>query len=117
MTTTPDDDAAAELAADRRETEAAHVAGDHGHCDVTCEAKFPSEQMRNFVVATGYPGTARMIVELERRARAAGRADGLREGADALESDYPGPGADVKIRRAADRLRTRAGATTASEES
>lgn len=53
---------------DVHETERAHAEGDHEHCGVTCEAQYPSEQMRNFVVAKGYPGTAGMLDELLRRA-------------------------------------------------
>ena len=92
---------------DRHETEQAHAAGEHCFCDVTCEAKFPTEHLRNFVVAKGYPGTAGALAELERRAHAAG----LHEGAAALESDYPdvGIGSRESI-RAARWLRARAGA-------
>lgn len=57
---------------DRHETEQAHADGEHELCDVTCEVKFPSEEMRNFLVAKGYPGTAGMLAELERRAVARG---------------------------------------------
>jgi hypothetical protein len=53
---------------DRHETEQAHADGLHEDCGVTCGVQFPSEQLRNFVVAKGYPGTAGMLDELLRRA-------------------------------------------------
>ena len=59
----------AEERADREETERDHAAGDHQHCGVDCEVQFPTEQLRNFVIAKGYPGTAGMLHELLRRAR------------------------------------------------
>ncbi|MEV8031412.1 hypothetical protein [Streptomyces sp. NPDC086182] len=48
----------------------AHAEGEHEHCGPTCETAFPSEQMRNFILAKGYPGTAGMLDELLRRAAA-----------------------------------------------
>ncbi|MFF2852626.1 hypothetical protein ACFVT5_40995 [Streptomyces sp. NPDC058001] len=48
----------------------AHAEGEHAFCGPTCEVRFPTEQMRNFVVAKGYPGTAGMLDELLRRAGA-----------------------------------------------
>ena len=53
---------------DRLETEQAHAAGDHGNCGVTCEVEYPSIQLRNFILAKGYPGTKGMLDELLRRA-------------------------------------------------
>ncbi|MGW5852120.1 hypothetical protein ACWFQ8_29940 [Streptomyces sp. NPDC055254] len=57
-----------ERAADQRETAAQHTRGAHGYCGPTCEAEFPSAQLRNFILAKGYPGTAGMLDELLRRA-------------------------------------------------
>ncbi|WP_052397239.1 hypothetical protein [Streptomyces sp. NRRL F-5123] len=65
-----EDDAAREEQQDRAITRCAHAAGDHQWCDVTCEVAMPSEAMRNFIVAKGYPGTAGALAELERRAAA-----------------------------------------------
>ncbi|MFI0236361.1 hypothetical protein [Streptomyces sp. NPDC016845] len=62
-----------EQRADREETERQHAAGDHEYCGVTCETVFPTEQLRTFVIARGYPGTAGMLHELLRRAREDGR--------------------------------------------
>jgi hypothetical protein len=53
---------------DIHETEQAHAEGEHAFCGVTCEVVFPTEQLRNFVIAKGYPGTAGMLDELLRRA-------------------------------------------------
>lgn len=55
---------------DAHATEQAHAAGDHDYCDITCEAAMPSDQMRNFILAKGYPGTAGALNELLRRAAA-----------------------------------------------
>lgn len=55
--------------ADREETEHDHAAGIHTHCGLTCEVDLPTEQLRNFVIAKGYPGTAGALDELLRRAR------------------------------------------------
>lgn len=65
--------------ADRLETERDHAAGDHTYCGHTCEVEFPTEHLRNFVVAKGYPGTERAFDELLRRSREEGRriADGV----------------------------------------
>ena len=57
--------------ADREETERDHARGDHTHCGITCEAEMPTEHLRNFVIAKGYPGTKGALDELLRRARAA----------------------------------------------
>ncbi|MFE6903822.1 hypothetical protein ACFVFJ_44575 [Streptomyces sp. NPDC057717] len=54
---------------DRHETEQAHAEGEHAFCGVTCEAEFPTETLRNGILAKGYPGTAGMLNELLRRAR------------------------------------------------
>ncbi|MFB7461257.1 hypothetical protein [Streptomyces sp. NPDC056188] len=55
--------------ADREETERDHTQGDHTHCGITCEAEMPTEHLRNFVIAKGYPGTKGALDELLRRAR------------------------------------------------
>ncbi|MGW1436809.1 hypothetical protein ACWD7M_16360 [Streptomyces griseus] len=55
---------------DRLEAERLHAAGDHKHCDETCEVERPSDHLRNFIVAKGYPGTAGALDELLRRAAA-----------------------------------------------
>lgn len=81
---------------DRHETERAHAEGEHAFCGPTCEVEFPSEQLRNFILAKGYPGTAGMLDELLRRAAAGKPADAhthraavLREAADKLgRMDY-----------------------------
>ena len=57
-----------EQRADREETERDHAKGDHTHCGPTCEVEYPTEQLRNFILAKGYPGTAGMLDELLRRA-------------------------------------------------
>ncbi|GHA95281.1 hypothetical protein GCM10010330_56790 [Streptomyces tendae] len=56
--------------ADREETERDHDRGDHTHCGITCEVELPTEHLRNFVTAKGYPGTKGALAELERRAAA-----------------------------------------------
>ncbi|KAF2774663.1 hypothetical protein [Streptomyces sp. OM5714] len=56
--------------ADREETERDHARGDHTHCGITCEVEMPTEHLRNFVIAKGYPGTKGALAELERRAAA-----------------------------------------------
>ncbi|MFB7312937.1 hypothetical protein [Streptomyces sp. NPDC056192] len=65
MTEQPETD---EQRADRLETERHHAAGDHQYCGVTCEAEMPSDMLRNFILAKGYPGTAGALDELLRRA-------------------------------------------------
>ncbi|MFJ5886822.1 hypothetical protein [Streptomyces californicus] len=55
---------------DREATARDHAAGDHQHCGFTCEVKLPTEHLRNFVIAKGYPGTAGALDELLRRAAA-----------------------------------------------
>ncbi len=59
---------AAEQAADEAEAAALHAAGEHAYCDVTCEVELPTEHLRNFILAKGYPGTAGALDELLRRA-------------------------------------------------
>ncbi|MFF3928198.1 hypothetical protein [Streptomyces hirsutus] len=59
-----------EQRADREETERDHARGDHTHCGIGCEVELPTEHLRNFVVAKGYPGTKGALDELLRRARA-----------------------------------------------
>lgn len=53
---------------DVHEEELAHAEGEHELCGVTCEVQMPSELMRNFIIARGYPGTAGALAELLRRA-------------------------------------------------
>ena len=50
------------------EVEQAHAEGEHAFCGVTCEVEFPTEMLRNGILAKGYPGTAGMLDELLRRA-------------------------------------------------
>lgn len=50
------------------EVEQAHAEGEHEFCGVTCEIQFPSDMIRNGILAKGYPGTAGMLDELLRRA-------------------------------------------------
>ncbi|MFE5958937.1 hypothetical protein [Streptomyces rubiginosohelvolus] len=74
---------------DMEATARAHAAGDHEHCGPTCEAEFPTDHLRNFIIAKGYPGTAGALDELLRRAAAAppapaDRAAVLREAAEAV---------------------------------
>ncbi|MGW6481281.1 hypothetical protein ACWGDS_25870 [Streptomyces sp. NPDC055059] len=66
----PDPAETDEQRADREETERDHVRGDHTYCGVTCEAEFPSESMRNAILARAIPGSKGMLDELLRRARA-----------------------------------------------
>lgn len=85
-----------EQRADREETEREHAAGIHTHCGLTCEVDLPTEHLRNFIIAKGYPGTAGALDELLRRAAtpavaptappAADRATLLRELADVAET-------------------------------
>ena len=56
---------------DREATARDHAAGDHQHCGITCEVELPTDHLRNFVIAKGYPGTAGALDELLRRAAAA----------------------------------------------
>lgn len=69
--------------ADREETERDHARGDHTHCGITCEAEMPTEHLRNFVIAKGYPGTKGALDELLRRSR----ADALRADRDRLAAE------------------------------
>ena len=62
--------------ADREETERDHARGDHTYCGITCEVEMPTEHLRNFVIAKGYPGTKGALDELLRRAQV--EADGSR---------------------------------------
>ncbi|MZF56910.1 hypothetical protein GTX53_24280 [Streptomyces sp. SID5594] len=75
---------------DREATARDHAAGDHQHCGITCEVEMPTDHLRNFVIAKGYPGTAGALDELLRRAAAppapADRAAHYREAADIAES-------------------------------
>ncbi|WP_030568544.1 hypothetical protein [Streptomyces aureocirculatus] len=64
----------AEQRADREETEREHATGIHTHCGLTCETELPTEHLRNFVIAKGYPGTKGALDGLLRRAGAAGAA-------------------------------------------
>ncbi|UDM00047.1 hypothetical protein [Streptomyces longhuiensis] len=66
----PDPAETDEERADREETERAHAHGDHTYCGATCETEFPTELLRNTILAKGYPGTAGMLDEMLRRARA-----------------------------------------------
>ncbi|WP_424864058.1 hypothetical protein [Streptomyces sp. MMS24-I29] len=61
---------AAEQCADRLETGRDHAAGDHQYCGLTWEVETPSDMLRNFIIAKGYPGTAEALDELLRRATA-----------------------------------------------
>jgi hypothetical protein len=58
-----------EQRADRLETERAHNEGEHAFCGTTCKVEMPSDMLRNFILAKGYPGTAGALDELLRRAR------------------------------------------------
>ncbi|MEU7399974.1 hypothetical protein [Streptomyces sp. NPDC044948] len=82
-----------EQRADREETERDHARGDHTHCGLTCETELPTEHLRNFVIAKGYPGTKGALAELERRAaaKAAPVAD-LRDRIAAALYDHSHPG-------------------------
>lgn len=60
-----------EQRADREETERDHTTGDHTYCGITCETELPTEHLRNFVIAKGYPGTKGALDELLRRAAVA----------------------------------------------
>lgn len=71
--TCPVDHAAEETDEEREDREATardHAAGDHQHCGITCEVELPTEHLRTFVIAKGYPGTAGALDELLRRAAA-----------------------------------------------
>ncbi|MFB7354831.1 hypothetical protein [Streptomyces gardneri] len=76
----------------RHEEQRAHTEGDHSICGPTCEVEFPSELLRNTILARAIPGSTRMLDELLRRASAGrpaeartDRATVLREAADALD--------------------------------
>ncbi|MCU1612559.1 MAG: hypothetical protein JWO98_99 [Frankiales bacterium] len=56
------------------EEEQAHADGEHEYCGVTCEVSMPSEPMRNFILAKGYPGTEGALNQLLRRAAMRGEA-------------------------------------------
>ncbi|MEV3857768.1 hypothetical protein AB0J38_26010 [Streptomyces sp. NPDC050095] len=66
----PDPAETDEERADREETEREHAADDHEHCGVTCEAEFTTEKLRNGILWRAAPGSAAMLDELLRRARA-----------------------------------------------
>lgn len=53
---------------DRHGTEQDHDAGNHQHCDQTCEQAFPWDQMRNFILYRALPGAQGALNELLRRA-------------------------------------------------
>lgn len=53
---------------DRHETDKAHAEGEHAYCGVSCEVEFPTDMLRNTIIAGGIPGTAGMLDELLRRA-------------------------------------------------
>lgn len=53
---------------DRLETAKKHAAGMHEHCGVECETEFPSDMLRNGILARAVPGSATMLDELLRRA-------------------------------------------------
>lgn len=53
---------------DAHEAAQAHARGEHRWCDETCREAMTTEQLTNFVVARGYPGTAGALRELLRRA-------------------------------------------------
>ncbi|MFJ5057739.1 hypothetical protein ACIP72_36930, partial [Streptomyces cyaneofuscatus] len=79
---------------DQEATARDHVAGDHQHCGITCDVEMPTDHLRNFVVAKGYPGTVGALDELLRRAAAppapADRAAVLREAAEAVDNtEFP----------------------------
>lgn len=61
---------------ERHEREQTHAKGDHAFCeaDTTCEVVYPSQMLRNTILYRAIPGSKGMLKELERRARAAGRA-------------------------------------------
>jgi hypothetical protein len=85
-----------EQRADREETEREHAAGIHTHCGLTCEVDVPTEHLRNFVIAKGYPGTKGALDELLRRAAAASAP-----AAPVLEpQDHPGADLFVALRAA-----------------
>ena len=71
---------------DRHETEQAHAEGEHAFCGTECEVEFPTEQLRNFIVSKGYPGTAGMLDELLRRAAAGQPVDAQALRADLAEA-------------------------------
>ncbi|MFG2670826.1 hypothetical protein [Streptomyces sp. NPDC048445] len=109
----PEDD---EQHADREEAERAHAEGEHAFCGVTCEVELPTEHLRNFVIAKGYPGTKGALDELLRRAadqqpetaaadaglrdrirRAICEAEGFGWDTDMLEPDEYGEVADAVL--------------------
>ncbi|MFG2763125.1 hypothetical protein [Streptomyces rubiginosohelvolus] len=129
-TTAEETDEEREQREDREETDREHAVGIHTHCGLTCEVDLPTEHLRNFVIAKGYPGTAGALDELLRRAAAAppapaDRAAVLREAAEALDqraavlkelssSDYGEESfAARELTEQADRLRRLAGEAAA----
>ncbi|WAL93947.1 hypothetical protein [Streptomyces sp. Je 1-369] len=72
---------------DRLETERDHTRGDHTHCGLDCEVEMPTEHLRNFVIAKGYPGTKGALDELIRRARAEAAAPPAPAGRITLNRD------------------------------
>ncbi|MFF7147534.1 hypothetical protein ACFZAO_05605 [Streptomyces griseoaurantiacus] len=69
-----------EQRADREETARDHARGDHTHCGITCEVELPTEHLRNFVIAKGYPGTKGALDELLRRAAASAAPSNIEAG-------------------------------------
>lgn len=55
---------------DTHATEIDHAKGNHEHCGVTCDITFPTEMLRNTILYSAIPGSATMLKELERRAKA-----------------------------------------------
>lgn len=89
---------------DREETERDHAAGDHRYCGQTCEVEFPTEHLRNFVIAKGYPGTRGALDELLRRAAAAGTRspNTARPDEDVTEAEPDDPSAHALASHIAD---------------
>lgn len=84
------------------EEEQAHAEGEHAFCGPTCEVEFPTELLRNSILAKGYPGTAGILDELLRRAAAAQPADDratvLLEAANTLERRFGVTPVTVELR-------------------
>lgn len=77
-----------ELAADQEETATEHARGEHQHCSPTCETQYPSDQLRNFILAKGYPGTAGVLDELLRRASTTAPTPGQAPAFSAAERQF-----------------------------
>ncbi|MFD0035562.1 hypothetical protein ACFVJK_46815 [Streptomyces sp. NPDC127172] len=52
---------------DRLETARDHAAGQHEYCGLACETEFPSDMLRNGILARAIPGSNAMLNELLRR--------------------------------------------------